>query len=97
MRKALLLIKVVLLLTAMTGQSNAQAADSGSMNFLAASICDFNTFYNNQQYGDDDAATSSEYHFVLSRAAHFLPSDYTSLSARLFSARPFARAPPAHL
>lgn len=95
MRKALLLIKVVLLLTAFMGLSNVHAAEFGSKSFLATSICDLNANPSNQQSGsDDEEFTSSESHFFTSRSSAIIADDYAFATSGAIAARPFARAPP---
>jgi len=97
MRKALLFIKVVLLLTAFVGVSNIYAADFGSKNFFASSVCDLNASLGNQQStSDDDADVASEYHFLSLSSASFVSVDYAFVTSDIDASRPFARAPPAH-
>lgn len=98
MRKALLLIKVVLLLTAFMGLSNIHAAEFGSKSFLATSICDLNANTSNQQSGnDDEELTSSESHFLSTRSAAIIAGDYAFATYGAVATRPFARAPPSTL
>lgn len=98
MRKALLLIKVILLLTAFMGLSNIHAAEFGGKSFLATSICDLHANSSNQQTGsDDDDVTISESHFLSSGSLALLTDGYAFASSSAMASRPFARAPPSTL
>lgn len=98
MRKALLLIKVVLLLTAFMGLSNIHAAEFGGKSFLATSICDLTASSCNQTSGnDDEQVTSSESHFPTSRSSAIITFDYAFATVGAFANLPFARAPPSSL
>lgn len=94
MRKTLLFIKVFLLLTAFAGVSNIHAAESGSKNFFAASVCDLNAGLGNQVSSDDNDPIGSAYRFLFITSASFFLVDYTFVYVNAVSDGPFARAPP---
>ena len=97
MRKALLYIKVVLLLSAFAAMGSSHASSLESQSFIEASACDFNAIVGEHNYGNDDKTVFTETILCFDSIQVSRPSQYHSLIQKKSASRkPFARAPPAY-
>lgn len=95
MRKALLFIKVVLLLATFVGTSSSHASKSGGHNLLAVSAFDANISFGQQNTTEDDKAVVSD--LELSPVViHVSPKTHWQLLVLVSRSGNdhFARAPP---
>jgi len=97
MRKALLYIKVVVLLSAFAAMGNSHASNLDGQSFIEAGVCDFNVIVGEHNYGNDDKAVFTETILFTDPVQISSPFQYHSLiHKKSASSRPFARAPPVY-
>jgi hypothetical protein len=96
MRKALLYIKVVLLLSAFAAMGSSHASSLESQSFIEASTSDFNAIVGEHNYGNDDKTVFTETILFFDAVQVSRPFLYHSLiQKKSATSKPFARAPPA--
>ena len=97
MRKALLYIKVVLLLSAFAAMGSSHASSLENQSFIEASNSDFKAIVGEHNFGSDDKIVFTEASLFLVPVQASRPFQHHFLiQKKSASSKPFARAPPVY-